>query len=104
MSITPEDIKRIAQLARLHFEKSELERLTSDLNAILGHVDSLRDLEEDHESEASLRQTSKIAPTTLEQISGPDKLREMPEKFAPQWLEGFFLVPLPPGVKPSGDK
>ena len=50
MSITPEDIKRIAQLARLHFEKSELERLTSDLNAILGHVDSLRDLEEDHES------------------------------------------------------
>ena len=104
MSITPEDIQRIAQLARLHFEKSELERLTFDLNAILGHVDSLRDLEEDHESEASLRRRSKIAPITLRQMGRPDKLLEMPENFAPQWLEGFFLVPLPPGIKPSGDK
>ena len=27
MSITPEDIQRIAQLARLHFEKSEIETI-----------------------------------------------------------------------------
>ena len=54
MSITPEDIQRIAQLARLHFEKSEIERLTLDLNTILGHVDSLRDLEADQGSEVLL--------------------------------------------------
>ena len=104
MSITPEDIQSIAQLARLHFEKSEIERLTLDLNTILGHVDSLRDLEADQGSEVLLEQRSETEFVNLEQVGHPDKLLAIPENFAPEWLEGFFLAPLPPGVKPSGDK
>ena len=44
MSISAEDVKRIGELARLHLDTDEVEHLTSDLNAILQHVDSLRDL------------------------------------------------------------
>ena len=42
MSVSARDVQRIRELARLHLEDDELERLTSDLNAILRHVDSLR--------------------------------------------------------------
>ena len=104
MSISAEDVQRIGELARLHLEDDEVERLTSDLNAILQHVDSLRDLGSTKRSEDSSQIGSKLAPISAEHIQGPDKLIEKPADFAPEWQDGFFIVPAPPGVNPSGDQ
>ena len=104
MSISAEDVQRIGELARLHLEDDELERLTSDLNAILRHVDSLRDLGSTKRSEDSSQLGSKLAPVSAEHVPDPDKLIDRPVNFAPEWQEGFFIVPAPPGVKPSGDQ
>ena len=104
VSVSARDVQRIRELARLHLEDDELERLTSDLNAILRHVDSLRDPGSTKRPEDSSQIGSKLAPVSHEHVEGPDKLREMPADFAPEWKEGFFIVPAPPGVNPSGDQ
>ena len=104
MSISAEDVKRIGALARLHLDTDEVEHLTSDLNAILQHVDSLRDLGLTEPPEDSLQIGSKLTPDPQKGVEGPDKLRETPGDFAPEWQEGFFIVPAPPGVNPSEDQ
>lgn len=104
VSVSARDVQRIRELARLHLEDDELERLTLDLNAILRHVDSLRDLGSTKRPKDSSQIGSKLEPVSHEHVEGPDKLREMPADFAPEWKEGFFIVPAPPGVNPPGDQ
>jgi aspartyl-tRNA(Asn)/glutamyl-tRNA(Gln) amidotransferase subunit C len=39
------EVREIAQLARLELSDTEIERMTSDLDAILGYVDQLKELD-----------------------------------------------------------
>ncbi|MDQ7793600.1 MAG: Asp-tRNA(Asn)/Glu-tRNA(Gln) amidotransferase subunit GatC [bacterium] len=41
MTVSRDDVLRVAALARLRFEEEDLERLAADMNAILGLVDQL---------------------------------------------------------------
>ena|SRR4029078_8327807 len=43
--IRPEEVREIATLARLDLSEQEIERMTSDLDAILGYVAALKDLD-----------------------------------------------------------
>jgi aspartyl-tRNA(Asn)/glutamyl-tRNA(Gln) amidotransferase subunit C len=43
--IRSEEVREIAVLARLELSAQEIERLTSDLDAILGYVDALKELD-----------------------------------------------------------
>jgi aspartyl-tRNA(Asn)/glutamyl-tRNA(Gln) amidotransferase subunit C len=43
--IRSQEVREIAQLARLELSDQEIERLTSDLDAILGYVDALKELD-----------------------------------------------------------
>ena len=43
--IRSEEVREIAQLARLELSDQEIERMTSDLDAILGYVDALKELD-----------------------------------------------------------
>jgi aspartyl-tRNA(Asn)/glutamyl-tRNA(Gln) amidotransferase subunit C len=43
--IRPEEVKEIAVLARLALTETEVARMTQDLDAILGHIDALRELD-----------------------------------------------------------
>jgi aspartyl-tRNA(Asn)/glutamyl-tRNA(Gln) amidotransferase subunit C len=43
--IRPEELKEIAALARLRLDDGEIERLTHDLDAILGHIDTIKNLD-----------------------------------------------------------
>lgn len=45
MSITREDVQHIATLARLQFSDAEEEQLTEDLEAILGYVETLDEVD-----------------------------------------------------------
>ncbi len=43
--IRPEEVREIATLARLDLSEQEIERMTGDLDAILGYVDAMQDLD-----------------------------------------------------------
>ena len=43
--IRPEEVREIANLARLALTEDEIGRMTQDLDAILGYVDALRELD-----------------------------------------------------------
>lgn len=43
--ITREDVGHVARLARLELNDDELERMREQLNAILGYIDKLRELD-----------------------------------------------------------
>jgi aspartyl-tRNA(Asn)/glutamyl-tRNA(Gln) amidotransferase subunit C len=43
--IRSEEVRELAALARLELSEQEIERMTIDLDAILSHVDALKDLD-----------------------------------------------------------
>ena len=45
MSISPEEVNRIAKLARLSFKEEEKQKLQTELSAILDYVDQLKEIE-----------------------------------------------------------
>lgn len=99
MSVDRDEVRRIADLAKLSLDDVETERLTDEMNRILAHAERLgsvaaegldpegRDLTAGATSEGSARQAS-----------GPDTLAHPVSDFAPELHEGFFTVPPPPGV------
>ena len=57
MSVTVEDVKTVATLARLEFSATEEERLTGELNRILEYMEKLSELETEH-----VEPTSHVVP------------------------------------------
>lgn len=45
MKITEQEVRRVAELARLELAEAELKRMTHDLDEILVHMDKLRELD-----------------------------------------------------------
>ena len=89
-AISPEDAAHVARLARLHFDEEELARVTEELNAILTHIEVLSGVEIP-EIEGSIRGTAPSAP--FRGGEAPDPLHGPVEGIAPEWREGFFLLP-----------
>ncbi len=97
MSVTLEQARRIAELARLRIPDAELERLTGDLNGILEHIDALQD--------AALAQGAELTPPGRERLASvrsaepapPGALERDLGDFAPEVIEGFLRVPPLPG-------
>ena len=95
MSVEREEVLRIAKLARLRLSEDELERMTTDLNAILEHVDQLRELEEEAPGAGDGREEG---PSTRPDEAWGGERGIDPSRSAPAWRDGFFLVPSPPGL------
>ncbi|MDE2890480.1 MAG: Asp-tRNA(Asn)/Glu-tRNA(Gln) amidotransferase subunit GatC [Gemmatimonadota bacterium] len=53
MSVTHEDVRKVAQLARLRFDTEEMDRLVADLNQMLDYAAALEKLN-----------TTDVAPTS----------------------------------------
>lgn len=91
MSVTKEDVKKIAELARLEFDDSELENYTSEMNKILGYVDKLNELDTENIEPLS-------HPIENNNVFREDKLkrsieRERSLKNAPESSSEHFKVP-----------
>jgi aspartyl-tRNA(Asn)/glutamyl-tRNA(Gln) amidotransferase subunit C len=102
--IRPEEVREIATLARLDLSEQEIERMTSDLDAILGYVAALKDLD-----------TSAVEPMTH---AVPFDCPERPDQVgtslpidealqnAPRREASFFqvprIVPSVGGLPPAG--
>ncbi|MFN7856420.1 MAG: Asp-tRNA(Asn)/Glu-tRNA(Gln) amidotransferase subunit GatC [Acidovorax sp.] len=95
MALTPQDIGRIANLARLELTSSESERMLTQLNGFFDIVEQMRAVD-----------TSGIAPLAhpvaaiqdvslrlREDIASEPNLREANQKSAPAVERGLLLVP-----------
>jgi aspartyl/glutamyl-tRNA(Asn/Gln) amidotransferase C subunit len=93
--VTEDDARRIAALARLRFDSGELTRITEELNRILDHVEELRTLESRvPDDQVEDERLSTRSPEAEQR----DALRLDLGAVAPDWKDGFFVVPPFPGV------
>ncbi|MBK5259881.1 MAG: Asp-tRNA(Asn)/Glu-tRNA(Gln) amidotransferase subunit GatC [Thermoanaerobaculia bacterium] len=87
MKIDREEARRIAGLAHLEFDEPSLEQMASEMTAILGYIEMLRDA--DVTETAADRE-----PTPLrDDVTRPSTDRALVEKNAPSFENGFFVVP-----------
>lgn len=106
VSVDRDEVERIAELAKLHLEDDEVDRLTEEMNRILEHAARLRGLAADAtdaNADTAPTRTSGTGPnrtggTGPVGVEEPDELLRPPGSFAPDMREGFFVVPPPPGV------
>lgn len=91
MSLTPEQVKKIAHLARLNLSESDIEIYTPQLSNILQFIE--------HMNQTDTNNTEPLAhPLDLTQRLRADKvsesdLRDKYQKIAPQTAAGLYLVP-----------
>ena len=91
MSLTPDDIKKIAHLARLNLSESEIALYGPQLSNILQFIEHMNQVD-----------TSKVEPLShpldISQRLRPDAitesdLRDKFQRIAPQVSSGLYLVP-----------
>ena len=102
MSVSREEVLRIARLARLRLDDDELARMTDDLNSILEHVDALAGLEDGDVADDT--RWAERPSTRPAEGTGADPERVDPSGMAPSFQDGFFVVPPPPGVHAEEDR
>lgn len=125
VAVTPDEVLRIAALARLQLDRESLDRWVGELNGILAHVERLAELDTDTGStdrdpvsgsgfpaadaepyaasgppagDTSARSPDGPGPEAPPGPPDPDPLpAEEPGESASRWRDGFFLVPRIPG-------
>lgn len=100
MSLSLEDVRHVAMLARLGLSEDELVTMQEQLSSILGHIDVLNELD-----------TDAISPTTqVVALTNVMRADEVIERFdqatalanAPDHRQGFFAVPAVMGGDEGG--
>ena len=91
MSLTPDDVRRLARLARIEIEAEESHAVLDRLNRVLGLIDEMRRVD-----------TQGIEPMShavdVSQRLRPDEVRETDRRdayqsVAPATQDGLYLVP-----------
>ena len=91
MPVTRNDVQHIAELARLSVSEEEAAGLVGQLNDILNHMDALSAVNTEGVTPAS---GVGSGGTPLRQDNGnPVPLQSPISSFAPEFKDGFFLVP-----------
>lgn len=91
MAVTIDDVRHIADLARLGLDPERARKLVAELNAILGHMEALSKVDT-----AGVEPTAGVGAsgTPLRTDAGaPPRLARSPQAFAPAMRDGFFVVP-----------
>ena len=90
MSISLDDVRHIAALARLGLSTERAEAIAAELNTILAHMDVLSRVD----TAGALGTGGAGVALPLRPDAGPAiPLARAPEAFAPAMRDGFFLVP-----------
>ncbi|SFD70226.1 Asp-tRNA(Asn)/Glu-tRNA(Gln) amidotransferase subunit GatC [Paracidovorax konjaci] len=95
MALTPQDIGRIAHLARLELSPEESERMLAQLNGFFGIVEKMRavDTAGVHPLSHPVAAIQDIALRLREDAVGEPDRREANQRSAPAVEGGLFLVP-----------
>lgn len=91
MSIGMDEVLHVAKLAELAVKESEMRRLVEQMNRIVNYVAKLDEVPADRIAEPFLAgpQSTKLR----EDVEGTVPLARPPSALAPEFAEGFFLVP-----------
>ena len=91
MSVSLDDVRHIASLARLGLSEDRAAAATAELNTILAHMEVLSRVKTEDVDDAPL---TAGMPVSLRPDRGPPvPLGLAPGTFAPRARDGFFLVP-----------
>jgi len=91
MAVTKTDAAYIAELARLNFTESELDKITTDLNEILTYMEKLNELDTSNVDELS--HPVEFTNVFREDVLIPSIPTERALKNAPSKTDEFFNVP-----------
>ena len=91
MSLTRQDVEKVALLARLKFDEAELEKITKRMVQIVQYVDKLSEL--NTEDVEPMAHALDIQNALAEDESRPSLSRNEVLKNAPKHDEEYFLVP-----------
>lgn len=98
--IDEDDVRRIARLAGLELDGDEVADLAGDLVRILEHFDELGEAEPEEAPGPDGDDGAPLRPD----VPSSDPMAAGPERAAPDWRDGFFVVPRLPGMEgPDGD-
>jgi aspartyl-tRNA(Asn)/glutamyl-tRNA(Gln) amidotransferase subunit C len=91
MSIGRDDVIHVAKLAELAVRDEDLARLVDQLNRIVDYVAQLDQAPADGASDLFLPGPTQAA--LREDVPGSVPLARPPAELAPEFADGFFLVP-----------
>jgi aspartyl-tRNA(Asn)/glutamyl-tRNA(Gln) amidotransferase subunit C len=91
MSIGRDDVIHVAKLAELAVKDEDLPRLVDQLNRIVDYVAQLDRVPTDAAADAFLPGPRQVA--LREDLPGSVPLARKPAELAPEFEDGFFLVP-----------
>lgn len=91
MSIGRNEVLHVAKLAELAVREEELDRLVEQLNRIVDYVAQLDDVPADRMAEPFLPGPQSVS--LRQDVVGPVPLARPPAALAPEFADGFFLVP-----------
>lgn len=91
MSVTIQDVERIAVLAKLRFSDEEKKKLQGELNKILEYMDKISEL--DLEGVEPLENINDTENVFREDVKDESLKREEALKNAPAKTDEFFKVP-----------
>ncbi len=91
MSVTKDDVRKVARLSRIAVPEERLEELAGELNGIMGWIDLLNEVDiEGVEPMTSVVETS--LPMREDVVTDGNKQAEILAN-APRTEDGFFIVP-----------
>ena len=91
MSVSPEQVRHIAKLARIAMSDDELERLVPELNNILGWVEQLGEVDTDGVEPLTAVIDQKLR--LRDDVVTDGNIRDEVLANAPEAQHGFFAVP-----------
>jgi aspartyl-tRNA(Asn)/glutamyl-tRNA(Gln) amidotransferase subunit C len=99
MSIGRDEVLHVAKLAELAVPEHELDRLVGQMNRIVDYVAQLDQVPADRVAEPFLAGPPSVA--LREDVEGAVPLARSPAEMAPEFAEGFFLVPRHGAMEPQ---
>ena len=91
MSVSPEQVRHIARLARIAMSEEEIARLEPELNAIIGWVEQLAEVDTDGVEPLTAVIDQKLR--LREDAVTDGNIRDQVLANAPEAQHGFFAVP-----------
>ena len=91
MPVTKKDVEHIAKLARLEFNEQQKEKLTQEMNDILGYIEKLNEV--DTSNVEPLSHVIELSNVMREDEVKPSLSQKEALKNAPEKTEKFFKVP-----------
>jgi len=91
MSIGLDEVLHVAKLAELAVKESEFHRLVEQMNRIVNYVATLDEVPGDRIAEPFLAGPQSVA--LREDVEATVPLVRPPSAIAPEFADGFFLVP-----------